>query len=51
MVNYVKLDRLPGFDEDWGPIRARRAGDFFVTSGEVLFQPLEFVELVRSSPA
>ena len=38
IVNYVKLDRVPKFDEDWSPIlRAMRAGDFFVTSGEVLF--------------
>lgn len=38
-VNYVKLDRVPRFDEDWSPIlRAMRAGDFFVTSGEVLFR-------------
>ena len=35
-VNYVKLDRVPGFD-DWSPIyRALRAGEFFVTTGEVL---------------
>ncbi len=35
-VNYVKLDRMPGFD-DWSPIcRALRAGEFFVTTGEVL---------------
>jgi hypothetical protein len=39
MVNYIKLDRLPAFDEDWIPIvKAMRAGDFFVTSGEVLFK-------------
>ncbi len=39
MVNYVKLDRVPRFNEDWGPVlRAMRAGDFFVTSGEVLFR-------------
>ena len=39
IVNYVKLDRVPKFDEDWSPIlRAMRAGDFFVTSGEVLFR-------------
>jgi hypothetical protein len=39
MVNYVKLDKLPRFNEDWGPIlKAMRAGDFFVTSGEVLFR-------------
>jgi len=37
IVNYVKLDRLPRYDEDWSPIlKAMRAGDFFVTSGEVL---------------
>jgi hypothetical protein len=35
-VNYVKLDRVPGFG-DWSAInRALRAGDFFVTTGEVL---------------
>ncbi|MEK7405460.1 MAG: hypothetical protein AAB225_10160 [Acidobacteriota bacterium] len=38
-VSYIKLDRLPRFDEDWTPIiRALRAGDFFVTSGEVLIK-------------
>ena len=35
-VNYVKLDRVPGFG-DWSPVtRALRAGAFFVTTGEVL---------------
>ena len=39
IVNYVKLDRLPRFNEDWSPIlRAMRQGDFFVSSGEVLFR-------------
>lgn len=39
MVNYIKLERLPGFDEDWTPIvKAMRTDDFFVTSGEVLFK-------------
>jgi hypothetical protein len=39
MVNYIKLNRLPAFDEDWSPvINSMRAGDFFVTSGEVLFK-------------
>lgn len=39
MVNYIKLDRVPRFDEDWSPIlRAMRGGDFFVTSGEVLIR-------------
>ena len=33
IVNYVKLDRVPKFDEDWSPIlRAMRAGDFFVST-------------------
>ena len=37
-VNYIKLAKLPRYDEDWSPItKAMRAGDFFVTSGEVLF--------------
>ena len=36
-VNYVKLDRLPRFDNGWRPILdALRAGRFFVTTGEVL---------------
>jgi hypothetical protein len=35
-VNYVKLDRVPSFD-DWSPVcRALRSGEFFVTTGEVL---------------
>jgi hypothetical protein len=37
IVNYLKVARLPAFGEDWSPIlRALRAGDSFVTSGEVL---------------
>ncbi|MBI3471429.1 MAG: hypothetical protein HY013_08735 [Candidatus Solibacter usitatus] len=39
LVNYIKVDRLPGFDQDWSPIlKAMRAGDFFVTSCEVLIK-------------
>lgn len=39
IVNYVKLDRVPKFDEGWTPLlRAMRAGDFFVSSGEVLLR-------------
>jgi hypothetical protein len=35
-VNYVKLDRMPDFG-DWSAVnRALRAGEFFVTTGEVL---------------
>ena len=38
-VNYVKLDKLPRFDEDWSPVlHALQSGDFFVTSGEVLIR-------------
>ena len=37
-INYVKLDRLPDFN-DWGSLgRALRAGDFFVSTGEVLIR-------------
>jgi len=42
LVNYIKLDRVPRFNEDWGPIlTAMRAGNFFVTSGEVLIRNFE----------
>jgi hypothetical protein len=36
-VNYVKLDRLPKFSEGWTSVLdSLRAGNFFVTSGEIL---------------
>ncbi|HEY3742709.1 MAG TPA: hypothetical protein VGL53_22840 [Bryobacteraceae bacterium] len=36
-VNYVKLDRVPKFDEPWTPLLDRlRAGNYFITSGEIL---------------
>ena len=36
-VNYVKLDKLPKFSDGWMPVLdALRAGNFFVSSGEVL---------------
>ena len=36
-VNYIRLDRLPRFDEDWSPItEAMRRGEYFVSTGEVL---------------
>ncbi|MBI4902029.1 MAG: hypothetical protein HY820_00230 [Acidobacteria bacterium] len=39
IVNYVKLDRVPRFDEDWSPvIQAMRKGEFFVSTGEVLIR-------------
>lgn len=38
-VNYIKLDKLPGPDDDWSPVlKALRAGDFFVTTGEILIK-------------
>ncbi len=39
IVNYVKLGRVPKFDEDWSPVlRALRGGEYFVSSGEVLLR-------------
>jgi hypothetical protein len=36
-VNYLKLDKVPGTDEDWSPIlNALRQGQFFATTGEIL---------------
>jgi hypothetical protein len=38
-VNYLKLDRVPGPDEDWSPVlRALRDGQFFVSTGEILIR-------------
>jgi hypothetical protein len=45
MVNYIRLERLPAFDQEWTPItRAIRDGDFFVTSGEVLIPEFEVTD-------
>src|SRR5262249_32729422 len=39
IVNYVKLPAVPKFDEDWSPVaKALRAGDYFISSGEVLIR-------------
>ena len=39
VVNYVKLDHVPKFEDGWTPLLdAMRAGDYFVTSGEVLIR-------------
>lgn len=47
-VNYVRLDRLPAYD-DWGDVLEPLArGDFFTTTGEVL---LPGVELSASTDA
>ena len=38
-VNYLKLDRVPGPDEDWTAITSALShGDFFVTTGEILIR-------------
>jgi hypothetical protein len=38
MVNYLKLPSVPKFDDGWAPVlKTMRDGDFFNTSGEVLF--------------
>lgn len=35
-VNYLKLDRVPGPDDDWSPImKALSEGNFFGTTGEI----------------
>jgi hypothetical protein len=37
-VNYLKLDHVPSYSETWAPIvEGIRAGNFFGTSGEILF--------------
>jgi hypothetical protein len=37
-INYIKLDRVPLYNESWAPIvEGIRAGNFFGTTGEVLF--------------
>lgn len=39
VVNYVKLDRVPAYASGWQPVLdAMRAGNYFVTTGEVLFR-------------
>jgi hypothetical protein len=36
-INYLRLDRLPRFDDGWEPVlEALRTGRFFVSTGEVL---------------
>jgi hypothetical protein len=38
-INYLRLERLPRFDEGWQPIlKGLRAGRFFTTTGEVLIR-------------
>jgi hypothetical protein len=38
-INYVKVDRIPRFEDGWQPmLDALRGGKFFVTTGEVLIK-------------
>jgi len=42
-INYVKLDRIPRFDDGWQPLLdALNAGRMFVTTGEVLIPSCTF---------
>jgi len=37
-VNYLKLDKVPAYNESWAPVvNGIRAGNFFGTTGEILF--------------
>ncbi len=37
-VNYLKLDKVPLYNESWAPVvEGLRAGNFFGTTGEILF--------------
>ncbi|WP_138475782.1 hypothetical protein [Dyadobacter bucti] len=41
-VNYMMLDKLPGYDEGWKPVvDAMQHGKFFATTGEVLMHELK----------
>ena len=38
-VNYLKIDRTPGPDDDYAPVlKSLRDGNFFVTTGEILIR-------------
>jgi hypothetical protein len=38
-VNYLKIDTVPGPDQDWSPVlKAMRDGNFFVSTGEILIK-------------
>jgi len=37
-INYIKLDRVPLYNESWAPIvEGMRSGNFYGTTGEILF--------------
>ena len=38
-VNYLKMDTVPGPDQDWSPVlKSLREGNFFVSTGEILIK-------------
>ena len=42
-INYVKLDEVPEYEDGWQPVLdALRAGQFFVTTGEILITNCTF---------
>ena len=42
-INYVKLDKVPSYEDGWQPVLdTLRAGRFFVTTGEVLIPKCTF---------
>jgi len=43
-INYVKIDKVPSSDDMSPVINALKAGDYFVTSGEVLITNYEIVD-------
>jgi hypothetical protein len=55
-VNYLKMDTVPGPDQDWSPVlKSLRDGSFFVSTGEILIKnyadaewtfPMAFMEIV-----
>ena len=37
-INYLKLDKVPAYNESWAPVvEGIRSGNFFGTTGEILF--------------
>ena len=42
-INYLKLDEVPEYEDGWQPVLdALRAGQFFVTTGEILIKDCTF---------
>jgi hypothetical protein len=51
-VNYLRLDKVPGPDDDWSPVlTALRNGDFFVTTGEILIPSYKVEGTAANAPS